>query len=74
MASLVLNMRRANKKNKVIHYGKGLWRVKSREARARIRALLNRGICRVVVPSALVGTLFGVLNLPQVGQRVWSHS
>ncbi|CAE7675804.1 unnamed protein product [Symbiodinium sp. CCMP2456] len=47
MASLVLNMRRANKKNKVIHYG----------------------ICRVVVPSALVGTLFGVLINHTAGDR-----
>ena len=74
MASLVLNMRRANKKNKVIHYGTGLLRVTSSEGRAPSRSPPNRGICRVVVPSALVGTLFGVLNLPQVRRRARSHS
>ncbi|CAE7345802.1 unnamed protein product [Symbiodinium natans] len=47
LASLVLNMRRAKTKTKVIHYG----------------------ICRVVVPSALVGTLFGVLINHTAGDR-----
>ena len=41
MASLVLNMRKASKKNKVIHYGRGLRRVMNSEGRARIRALPN---------------------------------